>query len=133
MSAEEFLSKKLQKFSLLDIALVKWVYLFIGALTCTLYTPLLNVSWIFFLLMALIAQFPLLIHFFTSEGTYMEKARHYLATNKPAYQVLLFFSTFFFGCMITVLAPVLITVPWYAYVGIIVVLAIKPMTSNMFW
>ncbi|AIT09982.1 membrane protein [Candidatus Francisella endociliophora] len=133
MYEEEFLSEKLQQFSLVDIALVKIVYFLVGLLVATNYLVLTNVSWIFYLLMFLTAAFPIVIHLFSFEGSYIEKARMYLKTNKPSYQVLLFFSQFFFGCMIVVLVPVLIIVPWYVYAILIVVFAIKPMRSNMFW
>lgn len=133
MYEEEFLSEKLQQFSLLDIALVKLVYFLVGLLVATNYLPLTNISWIFYLLMLLTAAFPIVIHLFSFEGSYIEKARMYLKTNKPSYQVLLFFSQFFFACMVVVLVPVLIVVPWYVYAILIVVFAIKPMRSNMFW
>ncbi|MED7787444.1 hypothetical protein [Francisella sp. 19X1-34] len=133
MYEEEFLSEKLQHFTLVDIALVKIVYFLVGLLIATNYLVLTEVSWIFYLLMFLVAVFPIVIHLFSFEGSYVEKARMYLKTNKPSYQVLLFFSMFFFACMLAVLIPALILVPWYAYVILIVVFAIKPMRSNMFW
>ncbi|ASG68557.1 hypothetical protein fh0823_15980 [Francisella halioticida] len=133
MYEEEFLSEKLQRFTLVDIALVKIVYFLVGLLVVTNYLVLTTVSWIFYLLMALMAVFPIVIHLFSFEGSYVEKARMYLKTNKPSYQVLLFFSQFFFACMLTVLIPALILVPWYVYVILIVIFAIKPMRSNMFW
>jgi hypothetical protein len=133
MFEEEFLSEKLQQFSLLDIALVKVVYLLVGFLVATNYLVLTMVSWIFYLVLFLIAACPIVIHLFSFEGSYIEKAHKYLKTNKPSYQVLLFFSMFFFACMIVVLVPALILVPWYVYLVLIVVFAIKPMRSNMFW
>ncbi|AJI55090.1 putative membrane protein [Francisella philomiragia] len=133
MYEEEFLSEKLQHFTLVDIALVKIVYFLVGLLVATNYLVLTEVSWIFYLLMFLTAVFPIVIHLFSFEGSYIEKARMYLKTNKPSYQVLLFFSQFFFACMIVVLVPVLIVVPWYVYAILIVIFAIKPMRSNMFW
>ncbi|WP_150466602.1 hypothetical protein [Francisella sp. SYW-9] len=133
MYEEEFLSEKLQHFTLVDIALVKIVYLLVGLLIATNYLELTSISWIFYLLMFLVAAFPIVIHLFSFEGSYIEKARMYLKTNKPSYQVLLFFSMFFFACMLTVLIPILILVPWYVYVILIVIFAIKPMRSNMFW
>lgn len=98
MYEEQFLAEKLQQFSLLDIALVKIVYFLVGLLVATNYIVLTSVSWIFYLLMFLIAVFPIVIHLFSFEGSYIQKARKYLKTNKPSYQVLLFFSMFFF-CM----------------------------------
>ena len=35
--------------------------------------------------------------------------------------------------MLEMLIPVLLVVPWYTYVILIVVFAIKPMLSNIFW
>lgn len=91
MYEEQFLAEKLQQFSLLDIALFKIVYFLVGLLVATNYIVLTSVSWIFYLLMFLIAVFPIVIHLFSFEGSYIQKARKYLKTNKPSYQVLLFF------------------------------------------
>ena len=133
MYEEDFLSEKLQKFSLVDIMLVKGVYFLVGLLIATNYLVLTMVSWVFYLVMFLIAAFPLVLHLLSFEGSYIQKARQYLKTNKPAYQVLLFFSMFFFACVIVVLLPVAMLVPWYVYIVLIVLLAIKPMKSNLFW
>ncbi|ABO46323.1 hypothetical protein [Francisella tularensis] len=133
MYEEQFLAEKLQQFSLLDIALVKIVYFLVGLLVATNYIVLTSVSWIFYLLMFLIAVFPIVIHLFSFEGSYIQKARKYLKTNKPSYQVLLFFSMFFFACTLAVLIPALSLVPWYVYLILIIIFAIKPMRSNMFW
>ncbi|ABK90318.1 hypothetical protein IBE20_03295 [Francisella tularensis subsp. novicida] len=133
MYEEQFLAEKLQQFSLLDIALVKIVYFLVGLLVATNYIVLTSVSWIFYLLMFLIAVFPIVIHLFSFEGSYIQKARKYLKTNKPSYQVLLFFSMFFFACTLAVLIPALSLVPWYVYMILIIIFAIKPMRSNMFW
>ena len=133
MYEEDFLSEKLQKFSLADIMLVKGVYFLVGLLIVTNYLVLTMVSWVFYLVMFLIAAFPLALHLLSFEGSYIQKARQYLKTNKPAYQVLLFFSRFFFACMIVVLLPAAMLVPWYVYIVLIILLAIKPMKSNLFW
>ncbi|MBK2094439.1 hypothetical protein IB680_01915 [Francisella philomiragia] len=133
MYEEEFLSEKLQRFTLVDIALVKIVYFLVGLLIISSYSTLALVSWVFYLLMFLTAVFPIVIHLLSFEGSYIEKALKYLKTNKPSYQVLLFFSMFFFACMLAVLIPALLDVPWYIYVILIAVFAIKPMRSNMFW
>lgn len=133
MYEEQFLAEKLQRFSLLDIALVKIVYFLVGLLVATNYIVLTSVSWIFYLLMFLIAVFQIVIHLFSFEGSYIQKARKYLKTNKPSYQVLLFFSMFFFACTLAVLIPALSLVPWYVYLILIIIFAIKPMRSNMFW
>ncbi|MBK2250380.1 hypothetical protein [Francisella tularensis] len=133
MYEEQFLAEKLQQFSLLDIALFKIVYFLVGLLVATNYIVLTSVSWIFYLLMFLIAVFPIVVHLFSFEGSYIQKARKYLKTNKPSYQVLLFFSMFFFACTLAVLIPALSLVPWYVYLILIIIFAIKPMRSNMFW
>ncbi|QIV94114.1 hypothetical protein [Allofrancisella frigidaquae] len=133
MFEEDYLSEKLQKFTLVDLVLVKIVYLLVGLLVATSYFALSEVSWVFYLVMFLIAAMPLILHLFSFQGSYLEKARQYLKTNKPAYQVLLFFTQFFFGCMLVTLVPILSLVPWYIYLLLIMVFAIKPMRSNMFW
>ena len=84
--------------------------------------------------MFLTAAFLIVIHLFLFDGSYIKKTRKYLKTNnKPSYQVFLFFSMFFFACMLAVLIPALTLVPWYVYLILIVVFVIKPMHSNMFW
>ena len=133
MNQEKFFSEKLQKFSLLDIALVKCVYFLVGLLMATNYLVLTTISWIFYLVMFSIAALPIVLHLLSFKGSYLEKVRQYLKTNKPAYQVLLFFSMLFSACMMAVLIPYVIQMPWYAYVVLIVLLAIKPMRSNLFW
>lgn len=84
MYEEEFLSEKLQHFTLADIALVKIVYFLVGLLVATNYLVLTSISWIFYLLMFLTAAFPIVTHLFSFEGSYIEKARMYLKTNKPS-------------------------------------------------
>ena len=123
----------MHKFSLLDIVLVELVYLLVGMLIATNYFALMNMSWIFDIVLALIAGVPILLHLFTIEGSLLDKIHHYVETNNPAYQTLLFFSMFFIGCTLVNLLPILTSVPWYAYVILIIILAIKPMRSNLFW
>ncbi|WP_162902411.1 hypothetical protein [Facilibium subflavum] len=113
MSMEQYLSHQLQKFSLLDIALVKIVYLLCGVLVALNYSPLLQVGWLFYLIMMLISAIPLLLHFFSIPGSYLQKAKHYLGSNKPAYQVLLFFTMFFLGCLLSTVMPFLQVIPWW--------------------
>ena len=133
MYEEDFLSEKLQHFSIVDIGFVKIVYLLIGILIATNYMALLNISWMFYIVMYLIAVMPITLHLLSFEGTYIEKSRQYLKTNKPSYQVLLFFAMFFLGCALAVLIPILTMIPWFVYIVLIVALAIKPMRSNMYW
>ena len=133
MNVEKFLSEKLRKFSLLDICLVRVVYLLIGLLVATSYTPLSNISSIFYFIMLVIAAIPLLAHFFATKGTFIVKAKEFINTNTPAYQVLLFFVSFFLGCALCVLIPAFEYVEWYYYVALIVIFAIKPITSNIYW
>ena len=133
MLTEDFLSHKLQRFSLFDLILVKLVYLILGILVSTNYQDLLSISWIFYLIFALISAFPLYLHFFATKGSYLDKSKNYLRTNKPSYQVLLFLSMFFLGCTLSVLISWLSLISWWAYVILIIILAIKPMRSNVFW
>ena len=133
MFEEDFLSEKLQNFKFIDIVLVKIVYFLFGLLISTSYIALMEVSWIFYLMLSLIAFFPIVIHLLSFEGSYIEKVNNYLRTNKPSYQALLFFSMFFLACSLAALLPSLTVVPWYIYMTLIVILAIKPMFSNIYW
>ncbi|BCA96069.1 hypothetical protein TUM19329_24300 [Legionella antarctica] len=62
MTAESYLESKLQKFSILDIALIKSVYFVSGLLICLLYPKLLSLGWWFYLILtvdlALICRTP---------------------------------------------------------------------------
>ncbi len=133
MNIEKFLSEKLQRFSLVDIMLVRVVYLLIGLLTASLYTQLAMISWIFYVVMMLIAGSPIIFRLFSFEGSMLSRAKQFVKSNMPSFQILLFFISFFLGCALVSAIPWLIGVDWWIYVGLIVVFAIKPMKSNMFW
>ena len=64
---------------------------------------------------------------------YLITKTSYVKSNNPAFQILLFLSCFFFGCMLATLIPALSNVDWWWYLLLIVILAIKPMKSNLFW
>lgn len=133
MTEESFLSEKLRNFSLLDLILVKLVYLFIGLLVFSLYSRLNQIDWWFYFALTLIATFPLWLHLFSFKGSYIEKTKQYIKTNNPAYQVLLFLSLAFFACLLGTWFPVLNLQDWWYYLIIIIILAIKPLKSNIFW
>jgi hypothetical protein len=133
MSLESFLSKKLQRFSLLDMALVKLVYLIVSFLLFSLYSPLESLDWWAYLVLAVMAALPLYIHEFSVKGSLSEKLQNYLKTNNPSNQVLLFITMFGFGCMLCTLLPVLASYVWWHYVIVIIILAIKPATKNLYW
>ncbi len=133
MTAENFLSKKLQKFSMVDLAFVKWVYFVVGLLVCALYPKVMILDWVFYLVLTVFCAMPLYIHLFSQPGDLLAKMKAYLKTNNPSNQVLLFFSMFFFALMMATLLPVLASVSWWVYVVLIMVLAIKPLTVTWFW
>ncbi|MCH9717835.1 MAG: hypothetical protein K0U24_06120 [Gammaproteobacteria bacterium] len=133
MTAESFLSKQLQKFTLVDLSLVKSVYFVFGLLIFTLYSRLSFLDWWFYGVMFVLCWLPLAVHFFSQEGSVLEKAHAFLKTNNPSNQVLIFLSTFFFSFMLCVLIPVLASVAWWVYVIIMAVLAIKPLTKTWCW
>lgn len=133
MSAEGFLSKQLQKFSILDLSLVKTVYFVFGLLIFSLYPRASLIDWWFYLILFLIAAIPIEIHLFSQPGNLLEKAQAYLKTNNPSNQVLLFLSTFFFAFMLGSLIPLLVSGPWWLYLLIMAVFAIKPLTKTWCW
>jgi hypothetical protein len=133
MSVEKFLSGKLRKFSILDIGLVKAVYFLFGLLIYAEYPPLTEPDWWFWLVLAIVSGFPLVIHYFGFEGDLFEKGRAYLESNSPALQVLLLLTQVFAAFLLASLLPVLASGAWWVYVGLIVLLAIKPMTKTVFW
>lgn len=51
MTMDSFLSKKLQQFSILDLGLVKLVYLAVGLLIYSLYPKLSELNWWFYLVL----------------------------------------------------------------------------------
>ena len=133
MTGESFLSKKLQKFSVLDLVLVKLVYLFIGILVFSIYVPLSQISWWFYLILTMIAAFPLYLHTFSFSGDYFSKAKMYVKTNNPSNQVLLFLTMFFFAGLLATFFPALVQFHWWYYLIVIIVLAVKPLKSTIFW
>jgi hypothetical protein len=133
MSVEQFLSGKLRKFSILDIGLVKAVYFLFGLLLYSAYVPLRQPDWWFWLLLGGVSGFPLVIHLFSFPGNWFAKGRAYLESNSPALQVLLFLTQLFAAFLVAALLPVLASGAWWIYVGLIALLAIKPMTKTVFW
>lgn len=133
MSVEQFLSGKLRKFSIFDIGLVKAVYFLLGLLVCSVYPALAEPDWWFWLSLAIVSGFPLMIRVFSFPGGWFEKGRAYLENNSPALQVLLFLTQLFAAFLLADLLPVLVSGAWWIYVGLIVLLAIKPMTRTVFW
>lgn len=133
MTAESFLSKKLQKFSVLDLSLIKSVYFVFGLLIFALYPNLSFLDWWFYLVLFMICAMPLEVHFFSQKGTLVKKMHAFLKTNNPSNQVLLFLSVFFSACMFGVIFPVLVSGSWWLYIIMMIPLAIKPMQKTWFW
>lgn len=133
MTVEAFLSGKLSRFTVVDIALVKAVYFLFGLFVYSIYPVLDGLDWWFYGLLCAGAVFPLMLHFFHVKGGLLERSRAYLESNSPALQMLLFLSQFFAALMLGTLLPVLVSGPWWLYLALMVVLAIKPMKTNMFW
>jgi len=133
MFEEEFIASKLRKFSLVDICLVSLVYFLVGLLVSTNYYPLLHISWIFYLVLICITSIPIILHLFTVYGLLLDRIHHYVKTNNPAYQTLLFLTMFFLGCIVVTFITSLCLIPSYIYIILIIILAIKPMRSNLFW
>ncbi len=133
MSIESFLSGKLRRFTVVDIGFVKVVYFLFGLLVFSVYPPLVETDWWFFLAIALACGLPLGFHFFSFAGSLLEKGQAYAQSNLPAYQVLLFMTQFFFALTLGSLFPVLASGDWWVYVLIMIVAAIKPLTKTWFW
>jgi hypothetical protein len=133
MSVESFLSSKLHKFSIIDFGFVKSVYFVVGLLIFSLYPQLAGLDWWFYGVLFVMCALPLEIHLFSQPGNLITKMHAYLQTNNPSNQVLLFLSLFFFALMLGVLFPVLVSGPWWLYVVLVVVLAIKPLSKTWFW
>ena len=133
MSAESFLEKKLQQFSIIDLSLVKSVYFLISLMIFSLYPKLSSLDWWFYMIIALICSMPLYLHLFSQPGSLIEKMHYYLKTNGPSNQVLLFLGVFFFSLMLGVLMPFIASFTWWYYIIIAAFLAIKPLTVTSFW
>ena len=133
MTAEETWTRKLRKFSLLDFALVKFVYFLFGLWVLQIYPLLGQPDWWFWLVLGVLAGFPILLHWSVSDGNFIDKSRTFIATNRPSLQVLLFFSQLFVGVALGILFPVLVNGPWWLLPGLICLAAIKPMTKTMLW
>lgn len=133
MTVERYLESQLQKFSILDLTLVEAVYFVVGLLVASLYTDLLTLNWLFYLMMFLLCALPLWIHLFAQKGNLRQQISAYIRTNNPANQVLLFLASFFFALMIASIWPVMASMAWWAYVFIIICIAIKPLHTTWFW
>lgn len=133
MSAESYLSSKLQKFSIIDFVFVKSVYVVFSLLIFSLYPKILVIDWWFGLILMLMCAMPLWLHLFSQSGDLHQKMVAYLKSNNPSNQVLLFMSIFFFALIIGSIFPVLTAGAWWIYVAIMIVLAIKPMTVSWIW
>lgn len=133
MSEESYLSGKLRNFTFFDLVLVQFVYLLVGLFIFSIYPRLSAIQWWFYLILTIIAAFPIYIHFMSAKGDYMTKAKAYVKSNNPAFQVLLFLSLFFFACLLSSWFVFFLNISWWYYIIAIVVLAIKPMRANLFW
>ncbi|MDF1757494.1 MAG: hypothetical protein P1U74_04270 [Legionellaceae bacterium] len=133
MTAESYLKEKLQKFSIVDIGLIKGVYLLVGLLLCSLYPKLITIHWFFYLIVSIFCSLPIWVHLFSQKGSLIKKATEYLKTNNPANQTLLFFTMFFFALMLGSLIPAITQFDWWVYLIAIVVLAIKPLQTSWIW
>jgi len=133
MNVEHFLESQLRKFSLIDIAFVKMVYLMVGLLVSALYLPMAALSGWFYFILVVICAFPLEVHLFSQEGSLLEKSHAYLKSNNPSNQVLLFLTQFFFAQLLAKLFPVLASFSAWIYLIVIIPLMIKPLTKTWFW
>lgn len=133
MSVESFLEKQLQKFSIVDLGLVKAVYFVVGLLVFSLYPTLSTLSAWFYFILFIFCAFPLEVHLFSHPGSLLDKAHSYLKSNNPSNQMLLFLTMFFFSLLIGKLLPTLVSADWWVYLLIIIPLMIKPLTKTWFW
>lgn len=133
MTAESFLSSKLQKFSILDFGLVKLTYGVFGLLMFSLYPKLAGLDWWFYLILTILCTLPLSIHLYSQKGGLIEKMHAYLKTNSPSNQVLVALSMFFLAAMLGVLLPILVSAQWWVYLVLMLILALKPLTVTWFW
>ena len=130
---EGYLESRLQKFSILDVALIKLVYFVFGLLICSLYPKLLTLDWWYYLSLTVLCALPLWFHFMSLDGSFLERANAYLRTNTPSFQELLFLTLFFFAMMMGVLLPVITHAYWWVYGIIIIALSIKPVNTSWVW
>jgi hypothetical protein len=133
MSAESHWTTKLRSFSLLEFALVKLVYFLFGLWVLTVYPAIGAVHWGAYLSLGVLCSVPVILHWAAAEGSLIQKSRAYIASNNPAYQVLLFLSQFFVAVAVGILLPVLASGPWWLLLLMITLAAIKPMTKTMYW
>jgi len=133
MTIESYLSQQLQKFSTLDLMLVSAVYWIFALLIFSLFPHLSLLDWWFYLIFTLLCALPLLIHLFSQSGQFIEKLHLCVKSNNPSNQVLLFLTIFFFALMLGTLLPILASAHWWAYLIIMMILAIKPLTVTWFW
>lgn len=127
MNLYETLSQKLQKLSIADFIMIKWIYLFLGILLATAYHSVFYLSVWFYLILTVVAALPPLMFTLSFKGNIIEKTKQYLAHNNPSNQVLVLISCFSFGITVAVLFPILTGFHWYVYLILMLILAIKPL------
>ncbi len=133
MSLDTFLSKKLQKFNIVDLAFIKFTYMSVGLLLISLFAELKALDWGFLLTFTILAALPLWINMFSQSGSYLEKANKYLKSNNPQKQMLLFLAMFGVAGLLGCFFPLILELGWEMYVIAIVLFAIKPATKSMWW
>ena len=133
MTTESFLEKRLQRFTVLDISLIKCVYFLVGLLVASLYPELVDLSFGFYLILCIFCAMPVYVRLFSQSGPLVSKIKSYLKTNNLSNQMLLFLATLFFALMVAALMPVITEYPWWGYVLAMVILAIKPLKTSWVW
>jgi hypothetical protein len=133
MSAEDYWTVRLRRFSLVDFALVKLVYFLFGLWLLSLYPALGGLHWGFYLALGLLSGLPLILHWASGTGGVIQRSRAFLGSNTPSHQVLLFLCQFFVAVAVGILLPVLTSGPWWLLLLVIALAAIKPMTKTVLW
>lgn len=131
MTIESILSKRLQRFSIVDLGLVKTAYLILGLFVFSIYPVLDLIDWWFYLILAILCVLPLGIHLFSQAGNLWQKTRHYIKTNNPANHVLLALTMFFYAILFGKFFPFLINAQPWVYLVLALALGIKPLKT--FW
>lgn len=128
MSLNKTIETHLRKMSILDISLIKTIYLLLGFLIAACYPKLLTLDWQVYLIVMIITVIPFLLGVFgEKEQGYIKKAMKFLSKKwTPAHQVLLLLYILSVSFILAIFFPVLSSFSFESYLVVIILLMIKP-------
>ncbi|MDD3668992.1 MAG: hypothetical protein PHX68_01720 [Alphaproteobacteria bacterium] len=132
MTPEQFLSARLRRLSIVDFALIEMIYIALGLLLAKAYAPFASLGWGVYLTLSLVCALPVWMRILGYAGSIWEREKQFLKNNTPAYQVLVLIACVSFSLFASVLFPSLLAAPYWVYIALIGLLAVKPIRRAWF-